>query len=127
MMVCSHMYACTSISDFIYSTLLYSAIIFFFQLRSATDDDSVRSIAMNDCDVLTECGCTKPLAQLKLADVPQLVKSAALHSTILRIKSELDQFMAGLDEAGCLHVLQEYPSLFRPMFVATDTNLLNSG
>ena len=77
---------------------------------------------MNHCDVLLECGCARPLAQLKLADVQQLVKSVALHCTILRIKSELDQLMAGVDEAGCLHAIQEYPSLFRPMFVPTDTS-----
>lgn len=68
---------------------------------------------MGACDVLLDCGYTKPLSQLKVDDVPQLIKLAALHSTVLRIKSELEQFMAGISEAGCLHAIQEYSVLFR--------------
>ena len=98
-----------------------------FQLNSATDDEAVRSIAMGACDMLLDCGCTKPLSQLKLDDVPQLIKLAALHSTVLKIKSELDQFITGISEAGCLHAIQEYFALFRPMFVASDNIKLNAG
>lgn len=82
---------------------------------------------MDACDVLLDCGFTKPLPQLKLGDVPQLVKSAALHATILKIKSELDQFMKGVNEAGCLHAIQEYPYLFHTLFVASDRDELNAG
>ena len=107
--------------------LPFTCLCLHFQLNSATDDEGVRNIAMGACDVLLDCGCTKPLPQLKLDDVPKLIQCAALHSTVLKIKSELDQFMAGINEAGSLHVIQEYPSFFRPMFVASDTNLLNAG
>ena len=98
-----------------------------FQLNSAPDDVAVRNIAMGACDVLLDCGYTKPLSQLKLNDVPQLIKLAALHSTVLRIKSELDQFITGISEAGCLHAIQEYSALFIPMFVASDNIKLNAG
>ena len=54
---------------------------------------------------MLECGFTNSLCTLKLSDVPLLVKSAALHSTILKIKSELDQFIDGLDTAGLLHTI----------------------
>ena len=74
---------------------------------------------MESCDVLIDNGCCKGLAQLKKDDVRQLVRNASLSSTILKIKAELDQFMAGLDEAGVLHVIQKYPDLLRPMFVAS--------
>ena len=79
---------------------------------------------MEACDILIESGCSKGLAQLKQCDVPQLVKNAALSCTVLRIKAELDQFMAGLDEAGVLHIIQKY---LRPMFVASETDLLCAG
>lgn len=102
--------------------LILLACVFNFQLSSAGDNESVRNIAVGACDVLLDCGCTKPLPQLKTDDVPQLIKCAALHSTILRIKSELDQFMAGINEAGALHAIQEYPTLFPPMLTASDTN-----
>ena len=50
-----------------------------------------------------------------------------MHTTILKVKSELDQFMAGIQEAGTLHVIQKYPEYFRPMFVASVTDPLNAG
>ena len=98
------------------------------QLTGAADDEDVRRIAMDACDCLFECGVTKPLAQLKVSDVSHLIISAALHCTILKIKSEIDQFMAGLDEAGTLHAIKEYPHLFYPMFVPSSvTAVVDSG
>lgn len=84
-------------------------------------------IAMEACDVLIETGCSKGLARLKICDVPQLVKNTALSCTVLKIKAELDQFMAGLNEAGVLHVIQKYPDLLRPMFVASESDSLSAG
>ena len=72
---------------------------------------------MNNCDLLVDCGVTKPLAQLTRNDIPQLIKSAALHTTILKVKAELDQFSSGIDEAGALHAIKQYLELFRCMFV----------
>ncbi len=43
---------------------------------------------------MTQCGMTKLLVK----DVPNLVKSIALNSSVLRVKAALDQFMAGLKE-----------------------------
>lgn len=80
-------------------------------------------IAMEACDFLIETGCSKGLARLKKCDVPQLVKNTALSCTVLKIKAELDQFMAGLNEAGVLHVIQKYPDLLRPMFVSSQSSL----
>ena len=76
---------------------------------------------MRACDVLLECGYAKPLSKLKAIDVPQLIKNATLHSTILKIKSELDQFIDGLNEAGILHSIRQYPDFFRPLFVSSGT------
>ena len=90
-------------------------------------EDEVGKIAMEACDILIESGCSQSLVQLKESDIPQLVKNAALGCTVLRIKAELDQFMAGLDEAGLLHVIQKYPNLLRPTFVALETDSLCAG
>lgn len=66
---------------------------------------------MEACDVLIETGCSKGLARLKKSDVPQLVRNTALSCIVLKIKAELDQFMAGLNEAG---VLPCYTKVSRP-------------
>ena len=66
----------------------------FHQLKGATSDDDVCNIAMDCCDDILTYGFNKPLAKLKV------IQSVALHSTILRIKSEIDQFTEGLHKAG---------------------------
>lgn len=82
---------------------------------------------MDACDVLIDCGCTKPLAQIKISDVPYLVKSVALHSTVLKRKAELDQFMDGLEEAGVLPSIKLYPNLFESLFVKPNTLSVTAG
>ena len=87
------------------------------------DEGDAQRIAMESCDVLLECGYTKPLATLKIADIPQLIKNTVLHSTILKIKSELDQFVAGIEAAGVLSAIRKYPHLFSPLFVSSGSAL----
>ena len=82
---------------------------------------------MEACDGILECGFTKPLAKLKLCDVSHLIHSVALHSTILRSKSEVDQFKEGLHEAGTLHAIKEYPDFFYPMFVQSEAAVVDAG
>ena len=72
---------------------------------------------MQALDTLIECGVTKPLAKLSLQDVDTVARTVALHTTILRVKAELDQFVCGLNEAGILDSIRAYPEFFRPMFV----------
>ncbi len=45
------------------------------------------------------------------------MKCVALHATILKIKGELDQFVAGLDEAGVISAIKTFPTLFENLFV----------
>lgn len=91
------------------------------QLSEAKEEKRAQEIAMRACDVLLECGYTKPLSTLKAIDVTQLIKNVTLHSTILKIKSELDQFIDGLNEAGVLHSIRQYSDFFRPLFVSSGT------
>ena len=77
-------------------------------------------------NTLVECGFTKPLVKLTISDVPHLIQSVALHTIILMVKAELDQFISGLEESGVLTYIRQFPSLFRPMFVASLTEL-NAG
>ena len=72
---------------------------------------------MQALDTLIDCGVTKPVAKLGLQDVNAVIRTVALHTTILRVKAELDQFACGLKEAGMLDFIRAYPEFFRPMFV----------
>ena len=84
------------------------------------------SIAIDCCDDILECGFNKPLARLVMEDIPHLIHSAALHCTILKVKSEIDQFKEGLHEAGVLHAMNQFPHLFHSMFVP-DATILDAG
>jgi hypothetical protein len=92
-----------------------------------TDTEEIRKLAMSACDSLIDCGYTRALTQLSVDDIPNIVKSTALHSTLLKVKAEMDQFMTGLQEAGVLHAIQAYPSLFRPLFVADAVKPMSAG
>ena len=78
---------------------------------------------MGVSDTLVDCGFNKPISKLTRDDVPHLLQSVALHSVILKVKAELDQFISGLDKAGVLTFIQKFPSLFQPMFVASHKQL----
>ena len=68
-------------------------------------------------DCLVQCGVTKPLTQIKLADLPSLVRNIALQTTILKVKAALDQFVNGIKETGLLSCIQGYPDFFKDLFV----------
>ena len=70
---------------------------------------------------------TKPLATSKKNDVNQLVKCASLHSTLLRVKSEIEQFISGLDVARVLHAIRVHPDLFAALFIYQKKGLTAGG
>lgn len=106
------------------------------QIVSVSDDnDKLREVAVKHCDVLLLCGFTKPLATLKQQDVPLIIESVSLHTTILQVslcnefnyniiicskmqvKAELDEIKKGLADSGVLEFIQKYPEFFRCLFV----------
>ena len=78
-------------------------------------------------DCLLQCGVTKPLTQLKVEDVPNIVRNIALHTTVLKVKAALDQFKDGLKEAGILSSIQAYPEYFKDLFIKSNMDSLDAG
>ena len=97
------------------------------QITESKDDEELRSRALDMADCLIQCGITRPLTQLRIEDVPSLVQSIALYATVLKVKAALDQFVDGLKEACILTCIQEYPHLFRDLFVKSSTDCLDPG
>ena len=67
--------------------------------------------------LLITCGFTKPVATLARCDVPSLIESVALHTTILAIKAELEQMILGLEDPFktlFVHESQELSAGTRP-------------
>ncbi len=92
-------------------------------MATIKDDAALNTLVMSISDSLIDCGTTKPLSQLTVADVPRLIQSIALHSSILSVKAEIDQFVAGLQASGVGDEIRQNPDAWRPMFVSTSPPL----
>ena len=71
-----------------------------------------------------DCGYIKPLALLSVKDVPRLIKSIDIDMCIFKCKVELNDFRRRLGEAG---VLEQFPHLFKSMFVFSRDHELCAG
>ena len=90
---------------------------------AGVDNNKLREIAVEETELLTSCGFIKPSTTLTYLDVPKLIKTVTLHSTILNIKAELDQLIDGLDDAQVLPSIRSHPDMFKHFFVE-DMNAL---
>ncbi len=79
---------------------------------------------MNNIDVITECGLTKPITRLELSDKVTIVQAVALHTCF---KAELTQFRDGLSALGVLEAIQAHSSLLRSYYCMNNTSELTSG
>ena len=81
---------------------------------------------MDMLDLLKSCGFRKPIVTLTHKNVPLLIESVVMHVTLHHRKAELDEMIKGLQDAGILDAIRNYPDLFQPLFVKT-TSPLSTG
>ena len=56
-------------------------------------------------------------ARVAVKALNDITKSVCLHSTIVALKTELDQFADGLDLFGILKLVRQHPNEMRSLFV----------
>ena len=89
-------------------------------------DEELQTLLINNCDLVTERGFSKPLAYVRLGDKATFVQTLTLHEVILKSLGETQQFLDGLgalNVAGTLkthgHLLKEFycndPALKTPL------------
>ncbi len=100
---------------------------FFAQLSQASEKKTVQQLINTASDAIVTSGYSKPLVSVDVGDVPQLVRCVLLHTTILSLKGELDQFVSGLDDVKVLQLVQKCPTLFHSFFVAYKGTTLTAG
>ena len=72
---------------------------FFYQLQECTDDHQLQAlIGSSDFDFRFNCGYFKASTNVKLTDVPEIVRALALHYLVLHNHSEIEQIQSGLRE-----------------------------
>ena len=67
-----------------------------------------------------------PVCSVKFEDKDQLVLAFIKNHLIYSCKGELDQLKEGLECLGVLKLLQDYPKLMRPLFLASGKQCLSA-
>ena len=76
------------------------------QMRKITDVHVLREFITDDkCAVVYDSGFTLPITKVCIQDIP-IVRAVILHSTLIPIKSELDQLTQGLEICGILPLIR---------------------
>ena len=98
-------------------------------MLEACDTDHLQQFLQNGntCDLLIDAGWSKPLTQLTIIEMPNVIETIGLNQVIMKIKAEIDDFIKGLDDSGVLSHIQKNPDLFRPLFVESESQQLTTG
>ena len=87
-------------------------------MKKITDVDVLRQFISDDkCAVVYDSGFSLPITKVTIEDIPTIVRAVTLHSTLMPIKSELDQLTKGLEICGILPLIRKYPHVMKELFV----------
>ena len=83
-------------------------------------------LAMDNIEILDECGFGKPITRLKLLDKAE-IQAVTLHRVLLKPLAETTQFREGFSVLSVRESLEKYPKLFIPYYCRSKTDVLNPG
>jgi len=93
----------------------------------ATDEQSLRRVALDNASLFLESGLTIALPLVRMKDKERIVRVVTLHQVLLKSKAEMDQFSHGLKALGVLDSLQQSPHLFRSYFTLDGVEPMTAG
>ena len=70
-------------------------------------------ITNGKCAVVYDGGFSLPITKVGIQDIPVIVRTVTLHSTLMPIKSELDQLIQGLEIRGILPLIRKYSHIMK--------------
>ncbi len=79
--------------------------------------DDLRAIALDNFNVLSNSGFTKPSSRLDMEDKVTILESVSLHSVILKSMAELYQFRDGLETLKVASAMKNHTALLWDFFV----------
>ena len=87
-------------------------------MKKITDVHVLRQFISDDkCAVVYDSGFSLPITKVTIEDIPTIVRAVTLHSTLMPIKSELDQLTKGLEICGILPLIRKYPHVMKELFM----------
>lgn len=96
-------------------------------MKMETDRESLCHLAMENIDLLLECGYNKPACRLQISDKTDVMQTISLHKVILGCLGELCSLKEGLKSLGVLDVLMEDSFLLRDFFCIDTQRPITSG
>ena len=78
------------------------------------------------CDSIFQMGYSKPLSTLTVTDRWDLISTLTLYHITIKVKSSMDQFINGLQDAQVLSYIRKEPETWKPLFVRS-RKVLSSG
>ena len=97
------------------------------QIKNVCDLHELRQLAVENVDLLIECGINKPSSRLELRDKANIIQAVALHKVILGTMAELSQFCEGLTALSVSDALKNHPDLLYPYYCTEYQDTLSSG
>ena len=98
-----------------------------YKVQTTTNVEEFSKLAMDNIEILEECGFGKPIPRLKLQDKADLIQAVTLHRVLLKSLAEATQFRDGLSALSVRESLEKYLKLFIPYYCSTESNVLSSG
>lgn len=109
------MYNCDS--DEIDIITMYYVFVLLLQIESVKTIDDLQSVVLDNFDLMSQSGFTKPTSRLKMEDRVNIVQSVGLHSVILQSMAELFQFRDGLETLKVATAMKNHADLLHDFFV----------
>ena len=97
------------------------------QIKQADSDESLREVAFENIEFLSQCGYTRPVQNLALTDKVDLVQTISLQQVLLNSLGESSEFRRELDTIGVAQAMEQYPHLLRSFFCTESKEQLTSG
>ena len=99
----------------------------YYQIKDVNDVEGLRQLAINNCDLLFECGVSKPPSRLELSDKSNIMQAISLHKVVLGTMSELSQFKEGLSVLGVCDALAKHSDLLYSYYCCKHKVEISSG
>ena len=91
---------------------------FPYQLQEVNSDDGFcQLVCSSEYEFLLECGITKPVTKMNLADKDKVVSAVCLHYAVLGSLAELEQVKRGLQTVRFTLLMECHPYQFKQLFL----------
>ena len=91
--------------------------------ETTTEEEFHQLICSSDYEFVLECGVTKPVVMMHLADKEKIISAVCLHYTVLGSLAELEQLRRGLHTLRFSVLMESYPFLFKQHFLHCNTSV----